>query len=89
MTAEGRFHRGRIKSLKDVADGGMGRGATPFQREGGVQPVAMDVDKGDDAAIGVAAADDGEDGEQQHVWQLVELSLRPPRIRNIRQYVQQ
>jgi len=37
----------------------------------------MDGDEGDNAAIRVAAGHDGEDGEQQHVGQLVESPLRP------------
>ena len=89
MAAEDRLHRSRIKPLEDVADGRVRRRATPFQRKDGVQPVTMDVDEGDDAAIRIAAADDGQDGEQQHVRQLVELSFRPARIRNLRQHVQQ
>jgi hypothetical protein len=37
----------------------------------------MHLDKGGDAAIRVAAADDGQDGEQQDVRQPVDLTLRP------------
>ena len=36
---------------------------------------AMHVDEGDDATIRVAAGHDSEDGEQQHIRQLVELPL--------------
>jgi len=39
--------------------------------------VAMHVDERDDTAIRVAACDNGEDGEQQDVRQLVELALGP------------
>ena len=48
----------------------------------------MDVDEGDDATVRVAAGDDGEDGKQQHIGQLVKLALRPARIRNFLQQVQ-
>ena len=79
MAAEGRFHPGRVEPLEDVADGSVRRRAAPVQAEGRVQPAAMDVDEGDDAAIRVAAGYDGKDGEQQHMEQLVELPLRPAR----------
>jgi len=89
MAAEGRFHRGRIEPLEDVADGGVRRCSAPVQTGHRVQPATMDADEGDDAAIRVAARHDGEDGEQQHVGQRVEPALRPARIRNLRQHVQQ
>ena len=89
MAAKGRLHPGRIEPVEDVADSGVRRRPLPFQREGRVQPAAVDGDEGDDATIRVAAGHDGEDGEQQHIGQLVELSLRPARIRNVRQHVQQ
>jgi len=63
--------------------------STPVQAKGRIQPAAMDADERDDAAIRVAAGDNGKDGEQQHVGQLVELPLRPARIRDVRQHVQQ
>jgi len=49
----------------------------------------MDSDERDDAAIRVAAGDNGKDGEQQHMGQLVELPLRPARIRDVHQHIQQ
>ena len=39
--------------------------------------------------IRVAPGHDGEDGKQQHVGQLVEFALRPARIGNLFQQVQQ
>lgn len=51
MAAEDRFHIGRIEPFEDVADGCVRGRAAPFQTEGDIQPVAMDVDEGDDAAI--------------------------------------
>ena len=89
MAAEGRLHRRRIEPLEDVADGGVRRRTAPVQTESRVQLAAVDVDEGDDAAIRVAAGHDGQDGEQQHVGQLVELSLRPAHIRDVRQHIQQ
>ena len=89
VAAEGRFHIAWIEALNDVTDRGVCRRAPPFQAEGGIQLVAMHVDERDDTAIRVAACDNGEDGEQQDVRQLVELALGPARIRDIRQYVQQ
>jgi len=89
MTAEDYLHSSRVEPLEDVADSSVRRRSTPVQAEGRVQPAAMDGDEGDNAAIRVAAGDDGEDGEQQHKGQLVELPLRPARIRDLRQHVQQ
>ena len=45
----------------------------------------MHLDEGADAAIGVGAAHDRQDGKQQHVRQLIELALGAPRIGNPRQ----
>ncbi len=89
MAAERSLHRGRIEALQDVADGGVGRRSAPLEAEDRVQPLAVHVDEGDDAAIRVAAADDGQDGEQQHVGQFVHLALRAARIGNLLQDVQQ
>jgi len=75
MAAERRLHRGRIEPLENVADGGVRGRAAPLQTEGRVQPVAMDIDEGDDASIRIGAGHNGEDREQQHVRQLVELPL--------------
>jgi hypothetical protein len=63
--------------------------AAPRQTEGGIQLAAIDVDKRDDAAIRVRAGHDGEDGEQQHMRQFVDLPLRPAWIRKVRQQAQQ
>ena len=78
-----------VKALENVADGGMRRRSAPVQAEGRVQLVTVDGDEGDYTAIRVAAGHDGQDGEQQHVGQLVDLPLRPARIRDVRQHVQQ
>ncbi|MDQ2944504.1 MAG: hypothetical protein M3Y27_00915 [Acidobacteriota bacterium] len=75
--------------MNDVTDRGVRGRAPPFQAKGGIQFVAMHVDERDDAAIRVAACDNGENGEQQNVRQLVELAFGSARIRNIGQYVQQ
>ena len=72
-----------------IADGGMRRCSAPVQAERRVQPVTVNGNEDDNTAIRVAAGHDGQDGEQQHVGQLVELPLRPARIRNVRQHVQQ
>jgi hypothetical protein len=89
MSAEARLHRGRFKSLEDIANRGMRRCAAPLQTEGCVQPMAVDVDERDDAATRVAARHDGKDGEQQHIGQPILASLRPTRIGNICQQIQQ
>src|SRR3954453_6779616 len=49
----------------------------------------MHLDEGGDAAIRVAAADDGQGGEQQDMRQLVDLTLRPAVIRHLLQQAQQ
>ena len=89
MAAENSLHLNWVEPLQDIADGDVSRRASPVQATGRVQPAAVDVDEGDDAAIRVAAAHDGEDGEQQHIRQPIELALRPARVRHVRQQVQQ
>jgi hypothetical protein len=53
----------------------MRRCARPVQTEDAVQLVTVNVDEGGHAAIRVAAGDDGENGKQQHMRQLIEFSL--------------
>jgi hypothetical protein len=89
MAAEHRFQLDRIQPFEDVADGGVGGRTAPFQAEHGVQPVAMHVDEGDDAAIRVAAGHDGEDGKQQHMRKLVDLPLATTGIGNFSEQAQQ
>ena len=50
-----------IEPLENIAQRGVGWRALPVQAEGGIQPLAVGVDKSDDTAIGVRAADHGED----------------------------
>jgi hypothetical protein len=71
VTAEHLLDRSRVEALKDVADGGMGRGPLPMQAEGGVQPAAMHPYEGLDGAEGIAAGDHGKDGKQQDIGQFV------------------
>ena len=89
MASERGLHRGRIEPLEDVADRRVRGRATPFQAEAAVQPAAMNVDEGHDAAIRVTAADDRQDREQQDMRQLVELAFRAPRIGDLCQYIEQ
>jgi hypothetical protein len=89
MTAKGDLQRAAIEALKDVADRGVRRRAPPLQAEGPVQAAPMHLDEGDDAAIRVAAADDRQDREQQHVRQRVDLALRPAWVRHGLQQPQQ
>jgi hypothetical protein len=70
----------RIEALQDVADGGMGRGALPAQTEGDVQSATVHLDKGLNGTEGIAAGNHGEDGEQQNIWQLVELAFGSTRV---------
>jgi hypothetical protein len=65
VTTEGCLHRVAVQALQDVADRGVCRCAPPSQGKGSIQAAAMGVDEGGDAAIRVAAADDGQDREQQ------------------------
>lgn len=89
MAVKRRFYRDGIETLKDVADRGVGGGASPCQPEGLVQLGAMDVDEGDDATVGVRAGNDGENGEQQDVGKFVEFAFGAPGIGNISQQLQQ
>ncbi len=63
MAAKDRLDGGGIETLEDVTDRGVRGCAAPFQTKGRVQLAAMHLDEGDDATIGVAAGDDGQDGE--------------------------
>ncbi len=74
--------------MENVADGGVRRRPLPFQAKCRVQPAAVHVNEGDNAAVRVAAGHDGENGEQQHVGQLVELAFRPAWIGDVRQQIQ-
>ena len=83
--AKGLFNIRRFKALQNVADGGVRRRPFPADLEGLVELLPMHLDEGADAAIGVGAAHDRQDGKQQHVRQLIELALGAPRIGNPRQ----
>jgi len=89
VAAESRFQRVAIEPFQDIADGGVRRCAEPIEVESAVQLFAVDIYEGDDATVRIGAADNGEDGEQQHMLQLVELALCPARIGNVCQQVQQ
>lgn len=86
---EGGLHRAAFQALQDVADRSVRRGAPPGQPEHLVQPMAVHIDEGGDAAIRVAAADDGQDREQQHIRQPVDLAFCPAVIRHLLQQAQQ
>src|SRR3954454_20658014 len=83
VTAEGRLYRSRVEPLEDVADGRGGWRPAPPQPARASELVAMDVDEADDATIRVAAAHDGQDGEQEHMRQRIELPLRSARIGDV------
>ena len=57
----------RIKTLEDVANGGMGRRTLPAQTEGSVQSAAVYRDESFDRTIGIATGHHGKDREQQNV----------------------
>jgi hypothetical protein len=78
-----------IEALKDVSNGGMGRCAPPAQTEGRIQAAAMHFDEGHDGTIGIAAGDDGKDGEQQNMLQLVEFTLGPARVGDVAEQAEQ
>ena len=75
-----------IETLKDVADGGVGGRALPVQAERGVQPAAVHSDEGLDRTKGIAAGDDGKNGEQQNIGQLVEHTFRPAGVRDLAEH---
>ena len=83
VLAERGFDIGRRKSLKNIANGRVRRRSAPCETKRGIQFGAMHVDEGDDAAIGVAAGYDRQNGKQQHVGQLVLLALPAAGIRDL------
>jgi hypothetical protein len=85
VLAKGRFDIRRVEALQNIADGGMRGWPFPADFEGLVELLSMHFDERADAAIGVGAAHDRQDGKQQHVWQLIELAFGAPRIGNPRQ----
>lgn len=89
MAAEQRVHCSRIEALEDVANGGVRGSESPFQAEDGVEPGALLIDEGGDAAIRVGAGHDCENGEQQDMRQLAQLALRSAWIGNVCQQLQQ
>jgi hypothetical protein len=89
MATKTGLHRSRIEPLEDIADGGVGGRATPCQTERFVQLATMNVDEGDDATRRIATGHDRKNRKQQHMGQRVELPLRPTRIGNFSQQIQQ
>jgi hypothetical protein len=89
MAAEGGLQSVAVEALQDVADRGVRRCTPPGQAEDPVQAAAVRVDEGGDAAIRVAAADDRQDGEQQHMRQSVELALRAALVGHFLQQAKQ
>src|SRR5271168_2619751 len=90
MATKTGLYRSRIEPLEDIADGRVRGRSTPCKTERFVQPATMNVDEGDDAAGRIAARNvDGKNREQQYVRQAVEFPLRPTRIGNFSQQIQQ
>jgi hypothetical protein len=65
MLAEGGLRLGRLERQEEVAERVHGRDAPEARAEGGVQPLAMHADEGQDAALGGGARQDGRHGEEQ------------------------
>jgi hypothetical protein len=63
----------------------MRRRPFPFDLEGFVQLFPMHLDVSANASIPIGAAHHREEGEQQHVRQLVQFALRPTRIADRRE----
>ena len=89
MATKTGLYRSRIEPLEDIADGRVRGRSTPCKTERFVQPATMNVDEGDDATRRIAAGHDGKNRKQQHVRQAVEFSLRPTRVGNFSQQIQQ
>jgi hypothetical protein len=86
VSAENLLDRLRIEALEDVANGGVGRRTLPVQAEGGVQSATMHFGESRDGTIGIGAGDDGKDGEQQNMGQLVELAFGSARIGDLAEH---
>jgi hypothetical protein len=89
MATKTGLYSSRIEPLEDIADGRVRGCATPCETERFVQPVTMNIDEGDDATGRIAPGHDGKNRKQQHVGQAVKFSLRPARVGNISQQIQQ
>ena len=89
MATKTGLYRSRIEPLEDIVDGRVRGRSTPCQTECFVQLATMNVAEGDDATRRIAAGHDGKNSKQQHMGQAVELPLRPTRIRNFSQQIQQ
>src|SRR5277367_5280207 len=89
MATKTGLYRSRIEPLEDIADGRVRGRSTPSKTERFVQPAMMNVDEGDDATRRIAAGHDGKNRKQQHMGQAVEFPLRPTRVGNLSQQVQQ
>ena len=57
-----------------------------MQAERGVQPPAVHSDEGLDGAEGIAAGDDGKNGEQQNIGQLVEHTFGAAWVRDLAEH---
>src|SRR5208283_3801559 len=89
MATKTGLYRSRIESLEDIADGRVRGRSTPSKTKRFVQLATMNVDEGDDATGRIAARHDGKNRKQQHVGQAVEFPLRPTRVGNFSQQIQQ
>ena len=81
MLAERSFDHAAIEPIDDAADRGVGRRPFPVQPERLVEAVAVHLDKGVNAAIGVRSGRNRQYREQKHITLFVPLALSTSRIR--------
>jgi hypothetical protein len=83
VVAEGGLERGRIEHLKQVAQGVDGGRAAQSSTKDGVEPLTVDADEHENAAIRGRSAEHRQNREEQQVRQAVAPTLSAARIRNL------
>ena len=89
MAPEGCFQLLRVERQEQVAQRVDRRRAAQARAEGPVEPVAVDAQEGDDAAVGGRAREHGQHREQQQVGERIAPALRAARVGDLRQGGQQ
>ena len=87
MAAERSFDRGGIELSQDATDRRVSWSFPPLHAERFAQPGDVNIDEAVDCPIRVGAGDDCQDRKQHDVRQAIQLPLRPPRVFDFGQQV--